>query len=149
MSSAAPGDPLECLARKCAQAQRQLDTQVKQTGAVDSTIMAELTAFAWQLSDFLAAGLSPALLDSMAGSDAQCIKNICNGLVADLKSLAGRHSPQPTDSAWVNAYEHALELILTELLPMAHRLLSAEALQILQDELKIFSTLDIDQDNSN
>lgn len=90
--------------------------------------------------------LFPALIDSMAGSDAVCIREIVAGLVADHRQLERRWlalRPQLAEiaagkpmlldgdevGAFVEAYRSHIDREESELLPMAARLLDAAQLQ--------------------
>ena len=90
--------------------------------------------------------LFPALIESMAGSDAVCLRGLIDGLVAEHRELevhwqrvrsalervmAGdRAAFTAADvEAWVRLYEQHIEREERELLPMAARLLSDDALQ--------------------
>lgn len=92
--------------------------------------------------------LFPALIDSMAGSDAICIQALIDSLKSDHRSLeahwqrlrpallkiaAGQPEPLLADDVMllVNLYEQHLAREEAELLPMAARLLSDSALQVI------------------
>ena len=89
--------------------------------------------------------LFPALIESMAGSDAFCIRELVQSLTADHRTLeahwqrlrvallqiaAGEASPLASVDveAFVGLYEHHIAREESELLPMATRLLGDEAL---------------------
>lgn len=89
--------------------------------------------------------LFPALIESMAGSDAVCLHELTEGLTVDHRALeahwqrlrvvleeivAGRSVPLASDDveALVGLYERHIEREETELLPMAARLLSDDDL---------------------
>lgn len=89
--------------------------------------------------------LFPALIESMAGSDAVCLREMIEGLKADHRTLeatwrrlrgvlerivAGESVPLASDGveALVGLYERHIEREESELLPMAARLLSDDAL---------------------
>jgi hemerythrin-like domain-containing protein len=89
--------------------------------------------------------LFPALIESMAGSDAVCLHELTEGLTLDHRALeahwqrlritlariaAGESAPLASDDveALVGLYERHIEREDTELLPMAARLLSDDAL---------------------
>ena len=92
------------------------------------------------------ADLFPALIESMAGSDARCIRDLTNALTRDhraidaawrplhaaLQSVAAG-DPEPLTAAQVDPFialqERHLALEERELLPMAQRLLGDDALQ--------------------
>ncbi len=92
--------------------------------------------------------LIPALIESMAGSDAVCIREMAAGLMAQGAALerrwAGSVAPALTESmlraaapdsralaAWVTEFTHWQQRISQELLPMASRLLDEDALAAL------------------
>ena len=89
--------------------------------------------------------LFPALIESMAGSDAICVREMIEGLTADHRALeaawqrlrdvlervaAGESAPLAADDveALVGLYERHIEREEGELLPMAARLLSEDDL---------------------
>lgn len=89
--------------------------------------------------------LFPALIESMAGSDAVCLREMIEGLKADHRALeaawrrlrgvleriaAGESVPLASDDveALVRLYERHIEREESELLPMAARLLSEDDL---------------------
>jgi hemerythrin-like domain-containing protein len=89
--------------------------------------------------------LFPALLESMAGSDAVCLRDLTDALKADHRALAsdwqrvraaleeiaaGTSARLPSEDveALIGRYERHIEREETELLPMAARLLSDEEL---------------------
>lgn len=89
--------------------------------------------------------LFPALIDSMAGSDAVCLRELISGLTADHRALeahwqrvrialdrvvAGQAMPLAASDveALVGLYERHIEREERELLPMAARLLSDDEL---------------------
>lgn len=89
--------------------------------------------------------LFPALIESMAGSDAVCLREMIEGLTADHRSLetawrrlrdvlertvAGESAPLMSDDveAFVGLYERHIQREEDELLPMAARLLSEDEL---------------------
>lgn len=89
--------------------------------------------------------LFPALIESMAGSDAVCLHALVDGLMADHRRLAGlwaplretlseiaagRPAPLPPQQvqAFTEAYQEHIRREEDELLPMAARLISDEAL---------------------
>jgi hemerythrin-like domain-containing protein len=89
--------------------------------------------------------LFPALIESMAGSDAVCLRELTEGLAADhrelemhwqrvrieLERVAAGHAVTLTASevdAFVGAYERHIAREEGELLPMAARLLSDDVL---------------------
>jgi hemerythrin-like domain-containing protein len=89
--------------------------------------------------------LFPALLESMAGSDAVCLRELTAGLVADHRALeslwralrrgleavaGGAAAPLPADDvqAFIDLYERHIEREEAELLPMAGRLLDEATL---------------------
>ena len=89
--------------------------------------------------------LFPALVESMAGSDAVCIRDLIDALTLDhraleahwqrlrgsLKEIADGSLSQLTDAdveAFIALYERHIAREEHELLPMAHRLLSDDAL---------------------
>ncbi|TAK51602.1 MAG: hemerythrin domain-containing protein [Betaproteobacteria bacterium] len=91
------------------------------------------------------ADLFPALIESMAGSDAACLREMIQGLKSDHRALeaawdrlrrvleriaAGEGVPLAADDveALAGLYERHIEREETELLPMAARLLSEEEL---------------------
>lgn len=91
------------------------------------------------------ADLFPALLESMAGSDPVCLREIMSGLIADHRELEvrwqavrvplsrlanGEPAALGADlvEALVDLYERHIEREESELLPMAARLLSDESL---------------------
>lgn len=85
----------------------------------------------------------PALVESMAGSDAVCLRNLTTGLSHERDRLDSRWrtmirpqlaagAPVCRDlSAWVAAFESHLQRTDNELLPMVPRLLDDEALTAL------------------
>jgi len=90
--------------------------------------------------------LFPALIESMAGSDAVCLREMTQGLAADhremerhwrrlrepLEQLAAGHDvslPASDVDAFVSAYERHIEREEREVLPMAARLLSEDVLE--------------------
>ncbi|MGH8821223.1 MAG: hemerythrin domain-containing protein [Rhodoferax sp.] len=92
--------------------------------------------------------LFPALIESMAGSDAVCLHQMTEGLTLDHRALeaqwqrlritlakvaAGESAPLSANDveALVGLYERHLEREDTELLPMAARLLGDDALAII------------------
>jgi hemerythrin-like domain-containing protein len=89
--------------------------------------------------------LFPALIESMAGSDAVCLREMIEGLTADHRSLetawrglrdvlerivAGESAPLTSDDveALVGLYQRHIQREEEELLPMAARLLSDDDL---------------------
>ena len=89
--------------------------------------------------------LFPALIESMAGSDAVCLREMIDGLTAEHRTLevawrrlrnvldriaAGESAPLASDvvEALVRLYERHIEREENELLPMAARLLSGDDL---------------------
>lgn len=89
--------------------------------------------------------LFPALIESMAGSDAVCLREMIQGLTADHRALeaawqrlrrvleriaAGASAPLAADDveAMIGLYERHIEREESELLPMAARLLSEDEL---------------------
>jgi len=89
--------------------------------------------------------LFPALIESMAGSDAVCLREMIQGLTADHRALeaawlslrrvleriaAGESAPLAADDveAMIGLYERHIEREESELLPMAARLLSEDEL---------------------
>jgi hemerythrin-like domain-containing protein len=89
--------------------------------------------------------LFPALIESMAGSDAVCLREMIQGLTADHRALeaawqrlrrvlewiaAGEFSPLAADDveAMIDLYERHIEREESELLPMAARLLNEDDL---------------------
>lgn len=100
----------------------------------------------------LESDLFPALLDSMAGSDAVCIRLMREGVAADLLAIesgwaalqerlqhaetgAGDESVVAQGELLVQAVDRLIVFERTELLPMAERLISAEGLIRIQDAL--------------
>lgn len=85
----------------------------------------------------------PALVESMAGSDAVCLRNLTTGLTHERDQLDNRWrttirpqlvagAPASSElSAWVAAFESHLRRIDSELLPMVPRLFDDEALDAL------------------
>lgn len=96
----------------------------------------------------------PALIESMAGSDAICIKDMTNGYIDQSKNLDRtwqqdivkkiqrpkidqlplKPSEKTTITNWLNNYKQILVLCNEELVPMADRLLEAYTMQ----ELKLY-----------
>lgn len=84
--------------------------------------------------------LFPALIESMAGSDAVCLKGMTQGLAQQGTNLGHRWrqtirselaQPQPDAAllmAWIEAFLAYLQRIDEEILPMANRLLDDSAL---------------------
>jgi hemerythrin-like domain-containing protein len=89
--------------------------------------------------------LFPALIESMAGSDEVCLREMIQGLTADHRALeaawqrlrrvleriaAGEFSPLAADDveAMIDLYERHIEREESELLPMAARLLNEDDL---------------------
>jgi hemerythrin-like domain-containing protein len=89
--------------------------------------------------------LFPALLESMAGSDAVCLRDLTDALKGEHRALAAdwqrvrsaleriaagtsAHLPQDDVEALIGRYERHIEREETELLPMAARLLSDDEL---------------------
>ncbi|RTZ47793.1 hemerythrin domain-containing protein [Candidimonas sp. SYP-B2681] len=89
--------------------------------------------------------LFPALIESMAGSDAICIRELTNGLIADHRRLEamwtqlrgtlvelarGNPASLPADTleAFVSLYERHMKIEEEELIPMAQRLLGDAAI---------------------
>jgi hypothetical protein len=97
--------------------------------------------------------LLPALLDSMAGSDAVCIRHMREGVAADLLAIelkwsalqerlelaetgAGAESVVAQGELLTQAIDRLIVFERTELLPMAERLLSDESLTRIRDALR-------------
>ena len=97
--------------------------------------------------------LFPALIDSMAGSDAVCLHALVDGLMADHRRLAGLWEPlrqtlseiaagRPAQlppqqvQAFTEAYEAHIRREEDELLPMAARLIPDEALTAIGQAMK-------------
>lgn len=97
--------------------------------------------------------LFPALIESMAGSDAVCLHALVDGLMADHRRLAGlwgplretlseiaagRPAPLPPQQveAFTEAYQAHIRREEDELLPMAARLISDEALAAIGQAMK-------------
>lgn len=90
-----------------------------------------------QANQILTTTLFPALLEAMAGSDAICIKGMAANFVQSNKQLkqqwhnqvlpALEHSNDFNVVRWVQAYTENIELSDTEIIPMADRLLDANA----------------------
>lgn len=87
--------------------------------------------------------LCPALIESMAGSDAVCLKGMTQGLAEQDTSLGrrwpgiraalGGHDADPAAlAAWIEDYRAYLRCADEELLPMAERLLDDQALEQLR-----------------
>lgn len=91
--------------------------------------------------------LFPALIESMAGSDAVCLKGMTQGLSELGQALDQRwhairdHLGDATTAttalpAWIDDYQTYLQQADEELLPMASRLLDDAALDLLRQALK-------------
>lgn len=97
--------------------------------------------------------LFPALLESVAGSDAVCIRDLVDRLGAEHRLLemhwrklrkdleriaAGEHVVlhEESVSTFVQAYRRHIELEETELLPLAHRLLDRPAIDRLGEAMR-------------
>ena len=145
--------PLEMLAACHTRIERQCETMkrlashVAQHGADDeartaaSSLMRYFDTAAIQHHQDEEDDLFPALLESMAGSDPVCIREMTEGLAADHRVLeaswrrlrqvleriaAGEPAALPSDEvdAFASLYERHLRIEEEELLPMAERLLT-------------------------
>lgn len=155
--AAGPEAPLEMLAachdrmaRQCATL-RRLVPHLAQHGSDDaartaaSNVMRYFDTSAVHHHQDEEVDLFPALIESMAGSDAVCLRDLTQGLVQQhrelealwqrlRKVLAQVAAAEPAAlsaddvEAFVGLYERHIERENTELLPMAARLLSDDAL---------------------
>ncbi|WHZ12726.1 MAG: Repair of Iron Centers di-iron protein [Burkholderiaceae bacterium] len=155
--AAGPEAPLEMLAtchdrmaRQCATL-RRLVPHLAQHGSDEpartaaSGVMRYFDTSAVQHHQDEEVDLFPALIESMAGSDAVCLREMTQGLAAQHRELealwqhlrkvleqvvAGKPAVLPAEDieAFVGLYERHIERENSELLPMAARLLSDDAL---------------------
>ncbi len=110
--------------------------------------------------------LFPALLESMAGSDSVCLRELTDSLVAEHRELesrwqqvrrtlaviaTGEHAPLESETveAMVGLYERHLQREDHELLPMAARLLSDDALDRVGCAMRVRRGITVDAPAAN
>lgn len=147
MASLMPLDPISCLQAAHASTRQHLK-QLLRTGlfVLDPATQSALAWFdgpAQAQHRILRDTLCPLLIESMAGSDAVCIKGMAQSLDTQGAQLEqqwrrqirpGLLAKPPTHdqlSVWANDYLSYLQLADTEVLPMAARLLDDSALAAL------------------
>ncbi|WP_269494067.1 hemerythrin domain-containing protein [Castellaniella sp. S9] len=155
-----PADAIEALALRHAETQRRCEALLPLLApagaapapapAARATAAAELLAYfdgaAQRAREAQEHGVFPALIESMAGSDAVCLRGMTDGLRDERRRLDGiwrarlrpalaqlaAHAPATIDEAaaraWVADFQRYLQAADEELLPMAARLLTDEAL---------------------
>ncbi|MHA3902401.1 hemerythrin domain-containing protein [Castellaniella sp. WN] len=142
MPSSSPPDPLARLQAVHAETRRHLQALAAGRVPAPASFAAWIDGPARIAYDILEQHLFPALIESMAGSDAVCLKGMTGGLArgrADLDrrwrravrpALDGFADPAAHDTraAWTGDYLAWLARVDEELLPMATRLLDAAAL---------------------
>ena len=144
MSSLPPPDPIARLLAIHAETRRRLQAWAD-APSVSPALDAWLEGPAHRADQILEQRLFPALIESMAGSDATCIKGMTSGLAQTRAALDQRwhHTVRPAlreapDSTapdacltWIRDMQAWLARADTELLPMAARLLDDDALAAL------------------
>lgn len=156
-------EPLQALGELHGRLRSHCDTLLKLTGQVDAgrgSVAAQAAAASLRRHFDRLAGsvhqdeeqdLFPALLESMAGSDAVCIRQMIEARVAEHREIeerwlrirewlgaAGAAGPMPREevTSFVRLYCAHLAQEDQELLPMAERLLSDDALAQLADSMR-------------
>jgi hemerythrin-like domain-containing protein len=157
--------PLEALAQRHGELQSQCVTLARlaahvAAGGADDDTRATARRLRRQFEEAMAdthqdeeQALFPALLESMAGSDAVCIRQMCDSRAAEHRELemrwlalgqwlqaiengqTARPGPGAVD-AFVSLCRRHLEQEDGELLPMAERLLSDDALSEIADDMR-------------
>lgn len=145
MLSTPADDPIAQLLANHATTRQQL------TGLTDPARRAQAVAWfngpAPAQHQILQQQLFPALIESMAGSDAVCLNGMTQGLSEQGQALNHRwhairdHLDAPETAArtlpsWIDDYRRYLQQTDEELLPMADRLLDDDALEQLRHILK-------------
>ena len=117
----------------------------EQTGRAAQTVLRYFDIYAPQYCSDEEEDLFPALLESMAGSDAVCLRELASAMAQQHRTLqamwqslrkplaaaASGHGPAPDNDSvdvFVALYRSHIEHEQVELLPMAARLLTDEAL---------------------
>jgi len=142
MSSQPVPDPISVLLQGHAATRARLEGLA--AGAPDPDAAAWFDGPAAAQRRLLTETLCPALIESMAGSDAVCLKGMTRGLAdrdaslgrrwPGIRAALGRGDADPAAlAAWVEDYQAYLRYADEELLPMADRLLDDQALQQLRD----------------
>jgi hypothetical protein len=139
-------DPIALLREAHGSTRRHLQVIATDTPAGLQAAMTWMDVQVPALHRILAQDLFPALIESMAGSDAVCLKGLTGGLArhaADLErqwrqvirpALAQGAAPPPDLAAWLTGFDAYLQRCDEELLPMAARLLDDAALNALAQE---------------
>ena len=147
MSQPSPSDPIDRLLSIHATTRQHLEALTTSSPPPAQALIGWIEGSARVAHDILEQSLFPALIESMAGSDAVCLKGMTGGLARDRAALdrQWRQTVRPalTDSAtadgpaactaWVHDYLDWLSRADEELLPMAARLLDDTAF----DELAV------------
>ncbi|MER1941269.1 hemerythrin domain-containing protein [Castellaniella sp. FW104-16D08] len=130
-------DPLALLLAGHKQTRQQLGVLGSANGA---QVITWFDHTASQQREILESGVFPALIESMAGSDAVCLKGMTRGLTEQSHVLAHQwpairqalQTPGQNSEAtqrWIQDYLTYLQCADEDLLPMAQRLLDDAALQ--------------------